>query len=97
MRASLQEGDEAIADRVVARRIRTEVLELCDAALAAGNLKRDDQFWVRATKVEALTGLSRLEDAKALQAEILAQDPPPKGWMIESLEFQLKALVGLMP
>ncbi len=97
VRASLQEGDEAIADRVVARRIRTEVLELCDAALAAGNLKRDDQFWVRATKVEALTGLSRLEDAKALQAEILAQDPPPKGWMIESLEFQLKALVGLMP
>lgn len=95
VRAGLLEGDESIADRVLARRIRAEVLELCEAALATGTLKEDDVFWAKATKVEALTGLARIEEAKALQAEILAQDPRPAQWMITTMQDQIGKLVAL--
>jgi len=53
VRASRSEGEEAIADRVLARRVRGEILDLCDVALATGMLKADDLFWVGATRVEA--------------------------------------------
>jgi hypothetical protein len=113
VRAALLAGDEAIADRVVARRIRREVLELCDATLATGTLKAGDIFWVGATRVEALFGLGCKAEAESLRQQILIAPPPiddgatealyrqiyapPSTWMIESMNDQLAKLAALEP
>ena len=62
-RAAQSTGDDAIADRVFARRVREHVLTVCEAVLAAGvkgespRAQVEQDYWVRATKVEALFGL----------------------------------------
>ena len=95
VRASMASGDDAIADRVLARRIRAEVLTLCDAAPSSGS--SEDAFWIKATKLEALIGLGKTEDADALRNAILAEQPPPAAWMVESMTSQLTALSALNP
>jgi hypothetical protein len=93
VRAAVSEGDEATTDRVLARRIRREVLTLCDTALA-GTLAPADQFWANATKVEALLGLGRQAEAETLR------DTISKGtdqWMVDSMLEQLGALSALNP
>ena len=93
VRASVSDGDDAIADRVVARRIRSEVLTLCDTALG-GAINESDKFWANATKVEALLGLGRQPEADALRETI------SKGvdqWMLDSMTGQLAALIALQP
>jgi hypothetical protein len=97
VRAATLEGDEAIADRVLARRIRREVLVLCDAAKKNGTLKEDDVFWVEATRVEALLGVGQVDESNALRGEIIATNPPPATWMIDTMDGQLKALAALNP
>ena len=93
VRASVTEGDEAVADRVLARRIRREVLVLCDTALQ-GTLSGEDAFWVGATKVEALQGLGRKDEADALRDTISAGAVK---WMIDAMTGQLSALDALHP
>ena len=91
VRAGVSTGDDATADRVVARRIRNEVLTLCDAALK-GTLSAADAFWVNATKVEALVGLGRHGEATSLC------DTISKGadqWMVDTMTAQLNALRAL--
>ena len=95
VRAAEEQGDEAIADRVQARRIREEVLPLCDALLAGGQLSGDDPFWVKATKVEALIGLGRTTDAEELRKQLLAENH--ESWMVESMNDQLTKLAALKP
>ena len=93
VRASVSEGDDAIADRVLARRIRHEVLTLCETVLS-GTVNDSDKFWVNATKVEALIGLGRQTEADALRETI------SKGvdqWMLDSMISQLAALSALHP
>lgn len=53
VRAKSSTGEEAIADRVLAKRVRREILASCEHLLAEGSLQGDDAFWVLATKVEA--------------------------------------------
>jgi hypothetical protein len=97
VRAANSQGEDAIADRVLARRIRREVLTLCDAAIASGTLKGDETFWVSATQVEALLGLARTAESEALKQQILAKPPPPAPWMINSMNEQLAKLATLNP
>lgn len=96
VRAATTKGDDAIADRVVANRIRIEVLTLCDAALAVGSLNADDTFWVNATKVEALLGLGRTAESNALKDQLVGKKTLPQ-WMIDSMSGQLAALAALDP
>jgi hypothetical protein len=93
VRASLTAGDEAVADRVRARRIRGEILELCNQSLKSGTLQGDDAFWVLATKVEALVGL-RDPDAEPELAAAVAKAPQP--WMAETLVEQIDKLKALL-
>jgi len=93
VRASVTEGDEALADRVLARRMRREVLVLCDTALQ-GTLNAEDAFWASATKVEALQGLGRQTEADALRATISAGAVK---WMVDAMTGQLSALDALHP
>jgi hypothetical protein len=93
VRAAITDGDEATTDRVLARRIRREVLTLCDTALR-GSLAQSDEFWANATKVEALLGLGKQDEASALR------DAISKGtdqWMVDSMLEQLAALKALNP
>ena len=96
VRASITEGDEAIADRVVARRIRGEVLSLVDAALQAEGLSGDDRFWMNASKVEALRGLGKNDEADVLREQMTA-GLDKDDWRIKSMSDQLQALAALNP
>src|SRR5262249_34283514 len=81
VRAAQGDGEDATTDRVFARRIRREVLALCDAAVAAlppatdeTRAKRDeDEFWINATKVEALLGLGNVAESDALKKAMLGK------------------------
>jgi hypothetical protein len=95
VRAARADGDEAVADRVLARRVRREVLALCDALVTGGTLKEDEKFWTNATKVEALLGLGRKTESDALKQQIVATKPAP--WMIKTMEDQLATLAALNP
>lgn len=97
VRAAVSQGDDATADRVFARRVRAEVLSLCEAALAEATLTGDDRFWVTATKVEALFGMGRADDAEALRQRLIADTPPDRAWMVESMTTQLNTLASLTP
>jgi hypothetical protein len=99
VRASVSEGDDAIADRVVARRLRSEVIPLCDAVLGDPSTKADNAFWATASKVEALLGMGRQAEADALKASLLGRpaSAAPAKWMIDSMEAQLLALAALNP
>ena len=95
VRASLSAGDEGIADRVLAKRCRRTVLDICDALLKAGGLKPDAKFWVDATRVEALLGVGRVDESNADLATLLATNPP--AWMAGTLSDQLEKLRPLLP
>ena len=96
-RAADSHGDDATADRVLARRVRDEVLTLCDAKVASSTLGDDDTFWVNATKVEALLGLGRTGESDVLKQQISAKQPPPAKWMIDTMNEQLAKLASLNP
>ena len=83
VRASCSAGDEALADRVLARRVRADVLIICDRMLqvikdrllqAAPGTDNDEPFWIAATKVEALLGLGRRNEADLLKKEIVEKE-----------------------
>jgi hypothetical protein len=91
LHASLSAGKDAVADSVLATRVRKKVLTICDAILPQGDkLRPEDRYWLLATMAEAWTGLD--EDSKAQasldQAKALNQ---PK-WMSDSTEEQLAAI-----
>jgi hypothetical protein len=96
VRAALSEGDDALADRVLARRIRREVLTLCDALLHSGTKRKDEDFWVRATKIEALAGLGQTEESEALRQETIVA-LQKDDWRLKSLSDQMAQLAALHP
>jgi hypothetical protein len=96
VRAAASEGDDAIADRVMARRIRKEVLTLCDTMLRSETLSIDDKFWIDVTKVEALLGLGQTAESDALRQTVVAAFDK-EDWRVKSLSDQLEALAALQP
>jgi Tetratricopeptide Repeats-Sensor len=108
VRASCSAGDEALADRVLARRVRADVLTTCDQLLrAAPGADSDEPFWIAATKVEALFGLGRRDEADRLKKEIVEKerlrlieaggDGAASQWKAGTLNDQLKKLGELLP
>ena len=83
-----------MADRVVARRLREQVLVICGRLLeAAPGPGGEEAFWIVATKVEALFGLGRRDEAAQLQSRIVAGQA---SWMEDSLVTQLEKLGKLL-
>ncbi len=120
VRASRSEGDEALVDRLLARRVRADVLIICDRLLQAGTrtdelkplnvnpgVGSEEPFWINASKVEALFGLGRREEAQTLKIETIekerqrlikaGRDGNAVKWMEDSLNKQLSALGELLP
>src|SRR2546430_6628086 len=98
-RAAELGGEDAIADRVQARRVRERVVGICTQLLAGGirgeseHKKSQEEYWVRATLVEALLGLGKAAESEAQFA--IAKKAAPEPWMINTTEEQLAKLRAL--
>ncbi len=120
VRAANSGGDEALVDRLLARRVRKDVLKISDRLLQAAaaaaqpgakpdglTVTPDELFWIGATKVEALYGLGRRDEAETLKTEIVekerqrlikaGRDGNAVNWMGSSLNDQLNKLDELLP
>lgn len=107
-RAAVEGADpaEAIADFVLARRVRKEVLEICEAGLANNSLAtsdaseqamkqfQDSQYWILATMAEACFGLG--DDAKGAEWLAKAAEAASKPWMGETTNGQIAKLKALL-
>jgi tetratricopeptide (TPR) repeat protein len=84
---------EAIADFIVARRIRRDVIRYCERALTiAGDPAT--RYWVIATLWEAAVGLGDPDTAARWQRE--AETVAPAPWMLDSTRSQLDRLGRLL-
>lgn len=94
VRAKVSDGDEAVADTVMAKRTRQQVVEICQK-LKEGNFEgRGDKYWVAATLEEAYFGLgdmARYEDAKEFALSLVEV-----GWERASTEEQIAKLKELI-
>jgi hypothetical protein len=113
VRAASTTGEDALVDRALARRIRQQVLAICDrlAAAPGSDESSDEPFWIGATKVEALFGLGRQDEAMKLKSEVLAKErerlkkassnsataSDEADWKENSLNGQLEKLKKLLP
>jgi MAP3K TRAFs-binding domain len=99
-RAAELGGEDAIADRVEARRVRERVVEICKQLLEEGirgesaNKKGEEEYWVRATLVEALFGLRKASESEA--EFVVAKKAALEPWMINTTEEQLAKLRALL-
>ena len=97
---------EAITDFVQARRVRREVLAICETWLASHPVPaehssvqtqkeyRASKYWVLATMAEAYLGLGDEEKSEQTLAEALALKPEP--WKSNSTIEQMKKLKPLL-
>lgn len=95
---------EAVADFVQARRVRREVIRICEAWLAAngpsgGKAKRsakflESRYWVLATLAEACLGLEEGSLGKEKLDEAFAA--APEEWMKETTREQIEKLQALL-
>ena len=112
VRASLAVGDEAVADHVQARRIRREVLAICDRLLAEGSLHpepgRAGGGWDDHRRPAALDdafwilatkveALAGLRDADAEPLLAEAVAKAPQPWMADTMTKQIDKLKALLP
>jgi MAP3K TRAFs-binding domain len=102
VRATETVGEDAVADRVQARRVRERVIDICTRLLSEGvtkgeseKQKREEEYWVRASLAEALLGLSKTAESEAAFAA--AKKVAAEDWMIGATEEQLKKLRALLP
>jgi hypothetical protein len=91
----LQSGDrdEAVADFVLARRIRKEVIRYA-SALADKLEDRDNRYWVIASLYEAAVGLGDAQAAADWETQAKAMNVPT--WMQETRESQAAKLRQLL-
>ena len=94
VRASLSAGDDAIADRILANRVRKQVILVCEQLLKESELKPADRYWAMATMAEAHYGLGN----KARFDELLEQASSiaPESWMVDSTREQAAKLETLL-
>jgi hypothetical protein len=101
IRAKQSQGDDAISDRVQARRVRERVLAICQQLLANGvkgedeKARKAEEYWVRASVVEALVGSGRPDDVVQKEFDA-AKKIAPEPWMVETTETQLAKLRALL-
>jgi hypothetical protein len=94
VRANVSDGDEAVADRVLAKRTRQQVIEICQGLMKDNFDERGDKYWVAATLEEAYFGLgdtNNYEKSKAIALSLVEV-----GWERETTEEQLTKLKNLI-
>ncbi|NRF71852.1 DUF4071 domain-containing protein [Aquincola sp. S2] len=90
--ALAQRSDEAIADRVTARRTRREVLTLLAPLLQqmGDDCDLEIRYWAMASDWEARAGLGMADEAAQSEARARALNPP--SWMIDSTREQIERI-----
>ncbi|MFL6417030.1 MAG: TRAFs-binding domain-containing protein [Bryobacteraceae bacterium] len=94
-RASISEGDDAIADSVLARRSRLKVLPICETLLSSGR-NLENAYWIHATMAEAWFGLGNTEEMQNSLSRAKTVSPPASQWMKDSTGKQLRTLAELL-
>lgn len=95
--AHAKELAEAIADFVQARRVRREVISICEQWLEKNSSAKgldDERYWVLATLAEAFVGLD--EESLGQQKLEEAFAAAPEEWMKQSTQDQLEKLKTLL-
>ncbi len=107
VRASISDKRDAIADVVMAERIRKRVVDICNSLLnpatsdgAQSVLPGDPEqkFWLQASLIEAYAGTGQKEEADKLKETISKGTPEwvPARWMIDTMNGQLDQLSKLL-
>ena len=98
VRSSLEEkaGEyaEAVADFILARRVRREVLRICRKALDEESKADSDPYWMLAAMWEAAAGLE--DDVETSKCEQKAKAACSEGWMLESTQSHIEKLKSLL-
>ena len=89
LRASISEGEDAIADRVQAKRIRRQLIPIAEK-IPMDDLKPDQRYWVMATLAEAYCGIG--DEANYQEWFTKATQAAPESWMIDSTSKQIAQL-----
>jgi len=100
VRAAL-EGDsaaEAIADYVLAKRVRLKVIDICRDLIAADLEDSEKKYWVLATLWEACVGVDDTPGADQWETEATrhAESNQLPGWMVDSTRNQIAQLKKLL-
>lgn len=94
VRSANSKKNDAIADYVLANRIREEVVKICNKLLKKNFDQRGDQYWVLATLEEAYYALGRDAEYKAVAKK--AKRKAKVKWERESTEEQIDKLNKLI-
>jgi tetratricopeptide (TPR) repeat protein len=97
VRASLSEPADAIADFILARRTRADVLEICKKKLESLKESAEtgaERYWLLATMAEAAIGLG--DEPGSAQYLDQATKVAPESWMPDSTNEQLSKLRGYL-
>jgi tetratricopeptide (TPR) repeat protein len=90
LRARAKQGtsaEDALYDRLTARKVRARIVEILLAALAdRATQERSDYKWMLATMANVLLALRRTDEAATYEVRFRAIDPPPAGWEIQTFE-----------
>ena len=95
LRAATSEPAEAITDFVLARRIRRQVLAICERLVQEQSSRsRDERYWILATMAECAFGLDDPERSAAYLAR--ADEEASADWMQAATQEQLTRLKALL-
>ncbi|PGT76776.1 TRAFs-binding domain-containing protein [Priestia megaterium] len=93
-RGSESSGYEAIADYVIATRVRKQVVSICEQLLEKDVELRNDKYWILSTMEEALFGLGEIEKYNIMKKR--AKDEAKENWERETTENQINKLKILL-
>lgn len=94
LRASISEGDDNVADSVIARRIREKVILICLKIIEKNFEERNDCYWILATLEEAYFGINNMEKYSEYKSKAIKY--LKYNWQRESTEEQIKKLSKLI-
>lgn len=95
VRGSLSDQYNSIADYVIANRVRSQVLQICEDLLNSDSFnERSDQYWIVATLEEAYLGVGDTSNYLLTRDKALKIAKAP--WERETTESQIKKIEVLL-
>lgn len=94
LRGSNSLGEDRLADKVIARRIRKKVIYLCEKLLTVFFEERGDKYWIFATLEEAYFGIDDQESY--LKYRKKACELAKENWERDTTELQIEKLSNLL-
>lgn len=86
--------NDAIADYVLAERVRKQVIEICEMLTKSDFESRSDRYWIFATLEEAFLGLGNIEKYEEYKGR--AKELSKASWELETTERQIDKLKDLL-